>query len=38
MAILINEETRVVVQGLSGRIGQYHSQEMIEYGTRVVAG
>ncbi|MBZ0122543.1 MAG: succinate--CoA ligase subunit alpha, partial [Roseovarius sp.] len=38
MAILITEETRVVVQGLSGRIGQYHSQEMIEYGTRVVAG
>ena len=38
MAILITEETRVVVQGLSGRIGQFHAQEMIEYGTRVVAG
>ena len=38
MAILITGETRVVVQGLSGRIGQFHAQEMIEYGTRVVAG
>jgi len=38
MAILITEDTRVVVQGLSGRIGQFHAQEMIEYGTKVVAG
>ncbi|MEL7151753.1 MAG: succinate--CoA ligase subunit alpha [Pseudomonadota bacterium] len=38
MAILITEETRVVVQGLSGRIGQFHAQEMIEAGTKVVAG
>ena len=38
MAILITSETRVVVQGLSGRIAQFHAQEMIEHGTRVVAG
>ncbi len=38
MAIIIDETTRVVVQGLSGRIGQFHAQEMIEYGTKVVAG
>jgi malate-CoA ligase subunit alpha len=38
MAILITETTRVVVQGLSGRIGQFHAQEMIEAGTTVVAG
>ncbi|GAA0298267.1 succinate--CoA ligase subunit alpha [Rhodovulum strictum] len=38
MAILIDEKTRVVVQGMSGRIGKFHAQEMIEYGTNVVAG
>ncbi|MGP6087861.1 succinate--CoA ligase subunit alpha [Antarctobacter jejuensis] len=38
MAILITDKTKVVVQGLSGRIGQFHAQEMIEYGTKVVAG
>jgi hypothetical protein len=38
MAILITEETRVLVQGMSGRIGQFHTQEMIEAGTNVVAG
>lgn len=38
MAILIDENTKVLVQGMSGRIGQFHTQEMIEAGTRVVAG
>ena len=38
MAILIDETTKVVVQGMSGRIGQFHAQEMIEAGTKVVAG
>lgn len=38
MAILIDGTTRVVVQGMSGRIGQFHAQEMIEAGTKVVAG
>ena len=37
MSILIDEKTKVIVQGLSGRIGQFHTQEMIEAGTRVVA-
>jgi succinyl-CoA synthetase alpha subunit len=38
MSILIDETTRVVVQGLTGREGSFHAQQMIEYGTRVVAG
>jgi len=38
MSILINRNTRVVVQGITGREGQFHTQQMREYGTQVVAG
>jgi malate-CoA ligase subunit alpha len=38
MAILITDKTRVIVQGMSGRIGQFHAQDMIRYGTNVVGG
>ncbi|MDR2696529.1 MAG: succinate--CoA ligase subunit alpha [Deltaproteobacteria bacterium] len=38
MSILVNEHTKVVVQGLTGREGSFHGEKMIEYGTRVVAG
>lgn len=38
MSILLDEKTRVVVQGLTGREGTFHAQRMMEYGTRVVAG
>lgn len=38
MAILIDEHTRVVVQGITGRMGRFHTEEMINYGTNVVAG
>jgi len=38
MSILIDEKTRVVVQGLTGAEGTFHAQRMLEYGTRVVAG
>ena len=38
MSILVNEQTRVIVQGLTGREGGFHAGQMIAYGTRVVAG
>jgi len=38
MSILVGKETRLVVQGLTGKEGSFHSRQMLEYGTQVVAG
>ncbi len=38
MAILLDEHTRVLVQGITGNIGRFHTAEMIRYGTAVVGG
>ena len=38
MSILIDENTLVIVQGLTGREGGFHAQQMLEYGTKVAAG
>ena len=38
MSILVNENTRLIVQGITGREGSYHASLMKKYGTKVVAG
>lgn len=38
MAILVDENTRLVVQGITGREGEFHTRQMLAYGTKVVAG
>lgn len=38
MSILINKKTRVVVQGITGNEGMFHTQQMVEYGTNIVGG
>jgi malate-CoA ligase subunit alpha len=38
MAILITRQTRIIVQGMSGRIGQFHAADMLKNGTNVVGG
>ncbi len=38
MSILIDEKTRVVVQGITGSEGSFHTEQMLAYGTKIVAG
>lgn len=38
MSILVNQDTRLMVQGITGNEGLFHSQQMLEYGTNIVAG
>ncbi|MDH4130857.1 MAG: succinate--CoA ligase subunit alpha [Gemmatimonadota bacterium] len=38
MSIFVNRDTRLVVQGITGRDGSFHTSQMMAYGTRVVAG
>lgn len=38
MSILVDRQTRLLVQGITGREGEFHSRAMVEYGTNIVAG
>ena len=38
MSILIDDSTTVIVQGITGRDGSFHTKQMLEYGTKIVAG
>ena len=38
MSILVDKSSRVVVQGITGSEGTFHSQQMIDYGTNIVSG
>lgn len=38
MSILVDEHTRVIIQGITGNEGAFHTRQMVEYGTKIVAG
>ena len=38
MSIIVDENSRILVQGITGKEGSFHAGQMMEYGTRVVAG
>jgi len=38
MSILINKQTKLIIQGITGRDGAFHAKSMLDYGTKVVAG
>jgi succinyl-CoA synthetase alpha subunit len=38
MSILVNKNSKIVVQGITGSEGEFHTKQMIEYGTNIIAG
>jgi len=38
MSILVNRDTRVICQGITGKVGEFHTRGCLDYGTRMVGG
>ena len=38
MSVLVGNNTRLIIQGITGTEGSFHGQQMIDYGTNIVAG
>ncbi len=38
MSILVNKNTRAIVQGVTGQAGSFHTEKMLEYGSQIVGG
>ena len=38
MSVLVDKNSRIIVQGFTGKEGTFHSTQMIEYGTKIVGG
>ena len=38
MSILINKDTKVICQGITGSVGEFHTKGCLEYGTKMVGG
>ena len=38
MSILVNKDSKVVIQGITGSEGQFHGDQMLDYGTNIVSG
>ena len=36
MSVFINQDTKVIVQGITGGVGLFHTQQMLEYGTKLL--